>query len=711
MNKPDKLPLRTPDLTERNYAALAALFPNAVTETINENGVVVRAIDADVLRQEINAHVVEGKEERYQFTWPDKKKAVLLANAPIAATLRPCREESVDFDNTENLYIEGDNLDVLKLLRETYLNRVKMIYIDPPYNTGNDFIYEDDFAEDTGEFLARDGQRDENGNRMVRNLDSNGRFHTDWLNMMYPRLRVAKDLLTDDGVIFISIDDNEIGNLRKMADQIFGENNFIANLIWQKKYTRANDAKYFSDNHDHILCYGKNKQAIILNMLPRNDEQLSAYSNPDNHPKGIWKATPLHAKSGTNTSEYTFNNGILWNPPVGTYRRFNDESMKKMDDNNEIWFGSDGLQTPSRKSFLCDVKDGVTPITLWLYDEVGHNHEANNELKTLELGGIFSNPKPTRLLKQALILATKPNGLVLDFFSGSATTAHAVMQLNAEDGGKRKFIMVQLDELTYDGKKEKYRDKDGKEIERYIIDQETGYPIIVKDSEARKAGYYYITEIGKERIRRAGAKISGELPVASGQQKLVTSHPSLATNHSPLDTGFRVLKLDSSNMQEVYYTPQDTVSASGSPQRNLYELVDNIKPDRSAEDLLFQVMLDLGIPLSAKIEKRVFSGQWLVASEKPAQGQTVFFVDPASTSPSPLVTNNSSLSSSPSSLATSHYLIACFDRVTDAIVTEIAKSKPYYAVFRDSGFASDATLANFEQIFKTYSPSTIRKVL
>jgi len=616
----EKMKMHSPNLTQENIACIRELFPGCVTEAQGEDGLVRLAVDFDQLRQELSESIVEGPQERYHLNWPGKREALLTANAPIARTLRPCREESVDFDTTKNLFIEGDNLEALKLLQETYLGKVKMIYIDPPYNTGNDFIYEDDFAENADEFLKRSNQKDEEGNRLVTNSESNGRFHSDWLSMIYARLKLARNLLADDGVIFISIDDGEVGNLRKLADQIFGETNFIANLIWQKKYTRANDAKWFSDNHDHILCYGKDKQGMTLNMLPRNEDQLAAYSNPDNHPKGIWKATPLHAKSGTNTSEYTFNNGITWKPPIGTYRRFNDESMKRMDENNEIWFGADCTQTPSRKSFLCDVKDGVTPVTLWPYDEVGHNHEANNELKTLGIGGLFNNPKPTRLLKRALILATNPGDLVLDFFAGSSTTADAVMQLNAEDGGNRKFIMVQLPE-----------------------------PCDEK-SEAFKAGYKSIAEISKERIRRAGKKIlEGECH--EGWNK---------------DVGFRVLKIDSSNMADVYYTP-DAIE-----QGQLKIFTDNIKPDRKPEDLLFQVLLDWGVDLLLPIRKETI------------QGKTVFFVNQPP-----------------------YDLIACFDTgVNEDLVKELARFEPLRVVFRDTGFVSDAVKINVEQIFKQLSPGT-----
>lgn len=620
-----KLNMHSPDMTQENIANIRKLFPHCVTEAHGENGEVTLRVDFDLLRQELSGVLVEGGQERYRLDWPGKRQALLTANAPIAKTLRPCREESVNFDNTKNLFIEGDNLDTLKLLQESYLGKVKMIYIDPPYNTGNDFIYEDDFAEDAEEYFVRSNQKDQQGNRLALNSEANGRFHSDWLTMIYSRLKLARTLLSDDGVIFLSIDDNEVGNLRKSADQIFGESNFIANLIWQKKYTRANDAKWFSDNHDHILCYGKNKKNIILNMLPRNDEQLAAYSNPDDHPKGVWKSTPLHAKSGTNSSEYIFSNGIKWKPPVGTYRRFNDETMKKMDQNNEIWFGFDGQQIPSRKSFLCDIKDGVTPVTLWPYDEVGHNHEANNELKSLGLGGIFSNPKPTRLLSRALYLATKPNDIILDFFSGSATTAHAVMQLNAEDGGNRQFIMVQLPE---------------------ICDEK---------SEAFKAGYKTIAEIGKERIRRAGKKIlEGEC------------NPNWNR-----DIGFRVLKVDSSCMEDVYYTPDQLTL------QHLSLFADNIKADRrdKPEDLLYQVLLDWGVELHLPIKPETI------------QGKKVFFVD-------------------------ENALAACFDPGLDeGFITELARHRPLRVVFRDAGFASDAARINAEQIFKQLSPNTEVKVI
>ena len=631
----DKLKMHTPNQADENFRKLAALFPNAVTEAIDEaTGEVVRAIDKDVLMQEISTRVVEGREERYQFTWPDKKKAMLAANAPIAATLRPVRADSVGRDgapggwDSQNLYIEGDNLDVLKLLQETYLGKVKMIYIDPPYNTGNDFVYDDDFAEDADEYLARSGQFDEQGNRLEQNTESNGRFHTDWLNMLYARLRLAKVLLSQDGVVFISIDDGEVGNLRKICDEVFGERNFIANIIWQKKYTVANDAKFFSDNHDHILCYCRDITCFTIGRLPRTAEMDAAYKNPDNHPRGPWKATPLHAKSGSASLEgfsFTFPNGVVFTPPSGTFPRYSKESLLRMYEAGEIWFGKDGKSIPSRKTFLSDVAgSGIVPHTILTYQEAGHNHESIEETKALFGKHVFDNPKPVKLIKLLLTIAnTKSDSVILDFFSGSATTAHAVMQLNAEDGGHRRFIMVQLPEQT---------------------DQQ---------SEAYKAGYKTICEIGKERIRRAGRKIKEEAGLTAPD----------------LDIGFRVLRLDSSNMQDVYYNPTEVV-------QSLLDLTtDNIKPDRTPEDLLFQVMLDLGVELSSAIKETVIDGK------------KVFDVADG-------------------------FLLACFDTgVTTETVTAIAKKKPYYAVFRDSSMANDSVATNFDQIFETYSPQTTRKVL
>ncbi|MDR3110983.1 MAG: site-specific DNA-methyltransferase [Planctomycetaceae bacterium] len=628
MNNGTKLTLHTPSIADANFAALAALFPNAVTETVDENGNVVRAVDADVLRQEINAAVVSGKEERYQFTWPDKKKSVLIANAPIAATLRPCRKESVDFDNTENLYIEGDNLDVLKLLRETYLNRVKMIYIDPPYNTGHDFVYEDDFAEDAGDFLRRDGQYDEQGNRVSVNLDSNGRFHTDWLNMIYPRLRIARDLLTQDGVIFISIDDNEVENLRKVCNDVFGSQNFVAQLVWQRAFSPKNDARFISNSHDYVIMCVKNIDSFVIGRLPRTEEANARYSNPDNDPRGVWMSSDISVKTYNPNTDYpiTAPSGRVIEPPTGRcWSLSKNEFLERLHD-NRIWFGDDGNGAPRIKRFLSDLKfDGMAPTSIMLHKDVGHSQEGSQEVTKLLEAGAFDGPKPVRLLRRLLTLANlEKDSIILDFFSGSATTAHAVMQINAEDGGNRKFIMVQLPEVCD-----------------------------VK-SEAAKAGYANICEIGKERIRRAGAKIKADSPMTTDD----------------LDVGFRVLKLDSTNMKDVYYTPDEYAQMNFS----FDGLADNIKEDRTAEDLLFQVLLDLGILLSSKIEMRKIGGK------------KVFFVE-------------------------ENDLIACFESVSDELVSKIAKMKPHYAVFRDSSFADDSTLVNFEQVFKTYSPATIRRVM
>jgi adenine-specific DNA-methyltransferase len=629
----DKLNMHTPSLADANYTALAKLFPNAVTETIDESGVVVRAIDKDVLAQEINAHVVEGREERYQFTWPDKRKSILLANAPIAAALRPCREESVDFDTTENLYIEGDNLDVLKLLRETYLNRVKMIYIDPPYNTGHDFVYEDDFAEDAGDFLRRDGQYDEQGNRLAPNLDSNGRFHTDWLNMIYPRLRVARDLLSEDGVIFISIDDNEFENCKKICNEVFGSENAVATIVWKRKRGRDNSARWFSKAHEYLVVYAKQLARFDTNYLELDEETKGAYKNPDNDPRGIWRMLACWARGTQGGVKYDFTtkDGQYFSERLWL---FSKKNLEQLDNDNKLVIRGDNVY---RKMFITENR-GKIPETLW--DSVSNAANAADEIKRLfDETIVFDTPKPIPYVKEMLKIASNPYAIILDFFSGSATTAHAVMQLNAEDGGKRRFIMVQLPEVTDE------------------------------NSEAAKAGYKNICEIGKERIRRAGAKIKAEFGMRNAEKNVQTSlmeNSEFRTPNSEFDIGFRVLKLDTSNMKDVYYTPEEYTQIDFS----LDGLADNIKEDRTGEDLLFQVMLDLGIPLSAKIQ----------------QEGDVFYVNET-------------------------YLIACFGRVDTDLITEIAKQKPYYAVFRDSSFASDSAMVNFEQVFNTYSPSTIRRVL
>lgn len=623
--------MQTADGVQDNISRIAELFPECITEVNDQMGGVKRSIDFDKLRQLLSSDIVEGNEERYQFTWPDKRKAILAANAPINATLRPCPEESVDFDTTQNLYIEGDNLDVLKCLKETYLHKVKMIYIDPPYNTGNDFVYEDDFAESASDYLANSGQFDEQGNRLVTNTESNGRFHTDWLNMIYPRLKVARDLLTEDGVIFISIDDREADNQKKICNEVFGEKNFIAQLIWQKKYSPQNDARYFSVMHDYVLCYARHKNESDLengwkrNLLPRSTEQDNRYKNPDNDSRGPWKAADLTSKTKAAGHSYPIttpsgrvvypSQGRQWAPALKTF-----ESLLE---DNRIWFGVDGNNVPAQKIFLSEVQNGQVPNTIWFREEVGDSQNALKDLNALMQTPTFDTPKSVNLIKRMVQIGTSNSDIILDFFSGSATTAHAVMQLNAEDGGNRKFIMAQLPELTDE------------------------------KSEAYKAGYKNICEIGKERIRRAGAKIKADSP--------------LTTQH--LDTGFRVLKLDSSNMKDVFYSPKET------SQLEMFRYVDNVKDDRTSEDLLFQVMLELGATLDSKIE------------ESEVDGRTIYNVADG-------------------------YLVACFDqKVTDEVVTAIAKMQPTYAVLRDTSLANDATATNFEQIFKTYAPNTTTKIL
>ena len=629
----DKLKMHTPNKADENFRRLAELFPNAVTETIDENGIVVRAIDKDVLMQEINIHVVDGREERYQFTWPDKKKSVLLANAPIAKTLRPCREESMGRDGTpggfdsENLYIEGDNLEVLKLLQETYLGKVKMIYIDPPYNTGNDFVYEDDFAQSTEEYLANSGQFDEEGNRLVKNLDSNGRFHTDWLNMIYPRLKLAKDLLSDDGVIFISIDDNEQENMKKVCCEIFGQENFVAELIWERAYSPKNDAKYVSGSHDYVIMFARSIESFKIGRLPRTEEANARYRNIDNDPRGPWKPGDISVKTYNSATDYpiTTPSGRVVTPPAGGCWRFNKETFESMVKDNRIYFGTDGSSVPSVKRFLSELRfEGMAPTSILFYKEVGHSQEGAKELSNLMDIAVFDGPKPVRFLERLLTLANlNDDSVVLDFFSGSASTAHAVMQYNFNNSKHIRFIMCQVQEKCEEGTK------------------------------AHKANYLNICEIGKERIRRAGAKIKEENPLGT----------------QGLDVGFRVLKCDTTNMKDVYYNP-DAYEA------NLFEsLTDNIKEDRTPEDLLFQVMLDLGVLLSSSIE------------ETEIAGKKVFNVADG-------------------------FLIACFDAdVTEETITAIAKQQPYYFVMRDSSMASDSVAVNFEQIFATYSPDTVRKVL
>lgn len=623
----DKLRMQSSNGVEDNITKIAQLFPDCVTETVDErSGQPKHLIDFEKLKQNLSDSVMSERAERYQFTWPDKSKAILLANSPINATLRPCREDSVDFDNTQNLYIEGDNLDVLKCLKETYLHKVKMIYIDPPYNTGNDFVYEDDFAQSSEEYLANSGQFDEQGNRMFTNAESNGRFHTDWLNMIYPRLKVARDLLTDDGVIFISIDDNEVENLRKVCDEVFGEQNFIATLIWERAFAPKNDAKFISSSHDYIVMCAKRIENFKIGRLERTQEANARYSNPDNDPRGVWTSGDMLVKTYNKSCDYpiTTPSGKIVNPVPGRCWRFSEESFLEKVKDNRIWFGPEGNGVPRVKRFLSELKfEGMAPTSILFHKEVGHSQEGSKEVTTL-FGdkGVFDGPKPVRLLQRLLTLANlDDNSIILDFFSGSASTAHAVMKMNVEKNKHCSFVMVQLPEHISEKKKEQ--------------------------------GYETVCEIGKERIRRAGKKIKEESPLTT----------------QDLDTGFRALKLDSTNMQDIYYSPKDI------SQADLFSQVDNVKPDRTGEDLLFQVMLELGATLDSKIETTTVAGK------------TIYNVAEG-------------------------YLVACFDPdVTDDVVKSIAQMLPAYAVLRDTSMKDDSTATNFEQIFKTYSPDTVTKIL
>jgi len=619
----DKLKMHSPNLTEDNIARIRDLFPSCVTEARGEDGSVKLAVDFDQLRQELSASLVEGPQERYHLNWPGKREALLTANAPIAKTLRPVREESVDFDTTKNLFIEGDNLDALKLLQETYLGKVKLIYIDPPYNTGRDFIYDDDFSEDAESYLIESNQVDERGGRLVANTEANGRFHSDWLSMIYARLRLARNLLKDDGVVFISIDDNEVDNLRKACSEVFGEDNFVAQIIWQKVYAPKNTADWFSEDHDYVLIYAKNKQSWRPQKLARTPEMEARYKNPDNDPRGPWKASDMSARNRYDAGIYpvTSPSGrVIAGPPIGMYWRFSEEKFKELDADKRIWWGTDGSNVPAVKRFLSEVSSGRTPQTLWFYEEVGHTQDAKKTLlKYVQFEhteNVLNSVKPVELLQRVLQLAGQPNDgdIVLDFFSGSATTAHAVLKQNAEDGGNRRFIGVQIAE-----------------------------PL-----PKPEPGMASIFEMGQRRIRN----VAKELGESDTSRKL--------------DLGFRVLKIDTSNMADVYYSPDALDKA------NLDLFVDNIKPDRTAEDLLFQVMLDWGVDLALPIEKRAI------------QGKDVFFVD-------------------------GDALAASFDAhggVDEAFVKELATHKPLRAVFRDAGFKDSAVKISVEQIFKLLSPGT-----
>lgn len=608
----EKLRMGSAGGTEEKIAKLRELFPGVVTETV-KGGKPALAVDFEALRLELGDAAEEG--ERYRFTWPDKQRSVLLADAPVRAALRPEPSRSVNFADTENLYIEGDNLAALKLLREAYLGKIKMIYIDPPYNTGNDFVYEDDFMRRKGDYLSGDsGQYDAQGNLLLRNPESNGRFHTDWLNMMYPRLKVARDLLADNGVIFISIDDNEADNLKKICEEIFGRSNFIAQCVRKRRDSQANLSKNISPIHEYLLIYAKNGALAALNKIPARVDE-SEYKNPDGDPRGPYVTMPCTNKGGSVYSVVSPTGKTItdeW--------RFKEETYRALEKDNRIVFPRGGNGKPRYKLFLSEKRaEGVLANT-WL-DDVSSNQDATREIKELFGAPVFDMPKPVGLLKFCCELATDKDSVVLDFFSGSATTAHAVMQLNAEDGGRRKFIMVQLPEPC------------GEQTEAY------------------RAGFGTICMIGEERIRRAGRKIAAQ----AGSAKT--------------DVGFRVLRLDSSNMKEIYYRPE------AYEQEQLDLFTENVKEDRTPLDLLFQAMPELNVPLSAKIEERTVGG-------------TTFYI----------VGGNEA--------------IACFDReLTDDALIAIAKMKPAYAVFRDGSFASDSVAANFEQIFARYSPNTVRKVI
>lgn len=664
--------MQTTNIVDENIRRIGELFPNCLTERLNEEGKPVVAIDFDQLRQELSKDIVEGPEERYQFTWPDKRNAIRLANAPTTDTLRPCREESVDFDTTQNLYIEGDNLQVLKLLRENYLGKVKMIYIDPPYNTGNDFVYNDDFAQSTTEYVLNSGQKDEYRNRLVANTESNGRFHTDWLNMIYPRLKVARDLLSDDGVIFISIDDREADNLIKVCDDVFGEHCFVGNISWQKTYSPRNDSKGIPAEKECIIVYGK-KQGWTPKKLPRTENMNSKYSNPDNDIMPWTSSDPCAPGAKSHQGmvyaiQHPFTGELLY-PAISRHWCFQQREMlslmkgwceyelKDLHDEREraricgidekdvrqgvyaivlknsleeskadaekvrsrgkwpkFYFTQNGQGGIRRKTYLEEV-DGFMVTNLWSHSEVGHTDEAKKELKKLFDGEIpFDTPKPVRLIQRIVQISTDTNDIVLDFFSGAASSAHSVMMQNTIDDGARRFIMVQIHE-----------------------------PVDNK--------YGNICEIGKERIRRAGQKIKDDNPLTTQR----------------LDTGFRVLKLDSSNMEDVYYTPAEF------NELKLFE--DNVKPDRTEEDLLFQTMTELGVELSAKIEKMSIGGKnvWSVSDG---------------------------------------YLMACFDaEVNETTITEVARRKPFYFVMRDSSLANDQVADNFEQIWQEYSDETVRRII
>jgi adenine-specific DNA-methyltransferase len=615
----EKLDMQSPDLVNDNFKKLASLFPNCITETAEG-----KAIDFNLLKQELSHAVIEGTKERYRLEWPGKREAIVTANLPTTKTLRPIREDSVDFDNTENIYIEGDNLEVLKLLQESYLGKIKMIYIDPPYNTGKDFVYKDNFAQESDEYKEESGQRDEYSQRLVANPETSGRYHSDWLTMMYPRLKLARNLLKDDGVIFISIDDNELSTLLKICSEIFGDNNHISTIVWRKKYGLQNDAKYFSTSHEYLLCFAKNKILFRPNLVDRTDEQDNRYKNPDNDLRGPWKAADLSVGRVTEKDRYpiTTPTGRQVSPPEGRSWVVGEDKFKELVLDNRIWFGESGNNVPAVKKFLTEVKQGLTPSTFWDYDEVGHTDGSNKALKALFDGkSYFDYPKPVEYLKKAIIIGSNEGDIVVDFFSGSGTLAEAILTLNSErQDSKRKFILVQLPET------------------------------IDENSDAFRDGYKNICELGEERIRRAAKKIKED----SG------------TN---IDYGFRVFRLAESNMQDVYYKLQDY------KQEILDIFADNVKTDRTQDDLLAQVLIDWGLLLSLNIVQTKIAGKhvYKVAGDS---------------------------------------LYACFDKGIDELFAkEVAKDQPLRIVFRDNGFKDDTAKSNVKQILKQLSPETEMKVI
>ncbi len=624
----DKLKMHSPDLTQDNIARIRALFPGCVTEAADKNGKLRLAVNFDQLRQELSDQVVEGPQERYHLDWPGKREALLAANAPVAKTLRPRREDSVDFDATKNVFIEGDNLDALKLLQETYLSQVKLIYIDPPYNTGKEFIYDDDFADSADLYLARSNQTDVSGNRLVANTESNGRFHSDWLSMIYPRLRLARNLLREDGVIFISIDDHEADNLRKICDEVFGSENFIAQIIWHKMDSPKNSARHVSEDHDYVVIYARNAEQWRPTLLPRSKEMEARYKNPDNDARGPWLLGDLAARNPYSLGVYSIttpSGKVIEGPPPGSYWRVSRDKFDELDQDGRIWWGEAGTNRPGIKRFLSEVRDGVVPQTYWSWKDVGSTRNAKRDLSLLMKSNagesLFDTPKPPRLIQRMLRIGTTGVGqeLILDFFAGSASTAEAVIDTNRQDGGDRRYILVQIAE-------------------------ETGATDIKT-----------ISEFARLRIRKVG-------------ERLVTDQEEVG-QASKLDTGFRAFAIDTSCMADVHYRP-DAVK-----QDLLAEQIDNIRYDRTPEDLLFQVLLDWGVDLSLPIRQESIAGK------------TVFFVDETA-------------------------LAACFDLgVDEAFVKTLAAYKPLRVVFRDAGFASDSVKINVEQLFKLLSPATEVKTL